>query len=304
MKTLDYEKLKGGAEEFAKLVNAVTIGNGLAVLNMPNDDYHAGPGIGNSGLNLIARSPAHFYFAPPQEPNRFKEIGSAIHCALLEPERFAADYVLLKDVKDRRSSAYKEANKVHPGEFLLTGPEADNIVGMQQAVYAQRHARAVLETKGTREAAIYSRDPETGVLVRAKYDILTDSGRAIDLKKTQDARPSTFSRSAFNYRYHCQTAFYSDVFEWATGDKLAAFAILAVEEKIPHAAMLYVLDDQAVEAGRALYRSALNIYAKCLEQNHWPAYGEEPQILSLPPWAERSIENELNENSNEESNDE
>ncbi|PHS13451.1 MAG: hypothetical protein COA78_06860 [Blastopirellula sp.] len=280
--------------EYSDLEPGAALPLNIGILNMPNEDYHASAGIGNSGLGLVARSPAHYNYAPAKDSTRAMVIGSAIHCSLLEPEKFAEEYLLLRDVKDRRASAYKEAVKAHGnGDFVLTAGESDQVKGMQDSVYAQQHAKALLETDGTREVAIYTKDKETGVIVKIKIDILTASGRIIDLKKTTDSRPEAFSKSIFNYRYHVQAAFYSDVYEWATGEKLATYGILCVEQEIPNAAMLYVIDDEALAMGRALYRKALNTYAKCMESKEWPAYSDKPQIISLPPWGLKQNEAEL-----------
>ena len=75
------------------------------IANMPNDAYHSYPeGISSTGLKAVLRSPAHYKFQAARTPSRAMEIGTAIHTALLEPDRFAADYVLLREVKDRRAS--------------------------------------------------------------------------------------------------------------------------------------------------------------------------------------------------------
>lgn len=272
-------------------------GKGPALLlDMPNEEYHRLPHISKSGLDRVAISPAHYRFAEPRQPSRAMEIGTAIHTALLEPDRFAAEYVLLKEVTDRRASAYREAVKVYGSERVLVGPEADRVAGMQAAVMAQPAARDILERAGHREASLICADPETGVTVRVRYDLLTDCGMVLDLKKTRDARPAKFSRSIFNYRYHVQAAFYSDSWFWATGERLKSFRILAVEDLLPHAVKIYTLDQTAIDDGRRLYREDLNLYAQCLERDEWPAYDcTADEVISLPDWRLAQIENEIME---------
>lgn len=263
------------------------------VEDMPEADYHGHDSISKSGLDLIARSPAHDFYAPPRKTTRAMEVGSAIHCALFEPGRFERDYVLLRDVTDRRASAYREACEHHPKSHVLTGTEADKVAGMQAAVYAQPEARHQLKQPGKRELSAFAHDPETGVLVRCRYDLLTDAAAALDLKKTYDARPDAFAKSIYNYRYHVQAAIYSDIHYWITGEPLQAYAFLAVEEDPPHACAIYVLDDEAMELGRRLYRRDLNTYAHCRRMEEWPTYDIGVQILSLPAWAITKTENEL-----------
>lgn len=272
----------------------MTIAAPMLVSGMPNDDYHAMASVSKSGLDLIARSPAHYRFAPAHTATRNMEIGTAIHTALLEPERFAAEYVLLRDVADRRAAAYKAATAVHGTERVLVSHEADDVAGMQESVYANPIAAAWLKNPGIRELSVFATDPETGLPVRCRFDILTECGHGIDLKKTQDAREDAFSRAVHSYRYHVQAAFYSDVYEWATGQRLESFRFLAVEQSAPNACRVYRLDETAIQEGRREYREDLNRFAACLVTDTWPAYEcTDDDVISLPEWRIRQIENDL-----------
>jgi hypothetical protein len=272
MKIIDYSQL---TPELAAA--------GCLVLNMPNDSYHSYTGISKSGLDLIARSPAHYAYRAAVEPSRAMVIGSATHAAIFEPDVFAKQYMLLKDVTDRRSSAYKEAVKVHGEDNVLTGKEADSVAGMQAALQLNHHAKALLGAKGWPEIAVFATDPVTGVLVKCKFDKLLCDLHAIDLKTTQDLRE--FAKSVANYRYHVQQAFYSDVFEWATGQQLNGFDFLAVEKDAPNASRIFALDKPSVDYGRKLYREALNTYAQCAHSNEWPLPDGDIEYITLPAWA-------------------
>lgn len=255
--------------------------------DLSNAEYHAHSAISKSGLDLIARSPAHYRYRVAKEPSRAMELGTAIHCAILEPERFECDYVLLRGVDDRRQAVYKEAAKQHGSEYVLTRADVDRVAGMQASVQGNRHATAILSASVT-EMSIITKDPVTGVEVKCRFDAIDPHGlKALDLKSTADASMQAFCKSVANYRYHVQAAFYTDVFHWETGDNLQAFGFLAVESEMPHANAIYVLDDESVEFGRKLYRQALNVYADCLSRDEWPGITSDPQILSLPAWAMR-----------------
>ena len=267
----------------------------MFVSGMPNEAYHSHPeGISATGLKLMLRSPAHYRFQHRSEPTRAMQIGTAIHTALLEPERFADEYLLLRDVKDRRASEYKQAVKVHGAENVLVSSEADNVAGMQETVLASPAMSGRLQADGWREVSLFVRDPETQVLIRVRYDLLTVDGIAVDVKKCQDARPEEFSRSIFNYAYDLQAALYSDAFEWATGKPLAAFEFAAIEEKMPHGHKLYQPCETTMQEGRAKYREALNLFAECESSQQWPALEcNGPEVISLPPWRMAQIENEI-----------
>lgn len=65
---------------------------------IPNADYHGGPGISKSGLDLIRRSPLHYKCvvdgANDNQPTPAQMIGTAAHCLILEPQEFAKHYCL------------------------------------------------------------------------------------------------------------------------------------------------------------------------------------------------------------------
>lgn len=67
--------------------------------DISNEDYHSGPGISKSGLDLIHRSPLHYRHAyEPDNDNRPDTkayfIGREIHSLVLEPELFYREYSL------------------------------------------------------------------------------------------------------------------------------------------------------------------------------------------------------------------
>lgn len=256
---------------------------GCLVTGMPNDAYHAYEGISKSGLDLIARSPAHYAYKAASEPSRAMVIGSATHSAILEPEQFDKQYMLLRDVTDRRSSVYKQAAEQFGADNVLTGTEADSVIGMRESVRLNSTAVEFLDADGYVEVAAFATDPTTGVLVKCKFDKLLKDLRSVDLKTTQDLRD--FTKSVANYRYHVQQAYYSDVFAWATGLQLESFDFLAVEKDAPNASRLFRLDTPSIDYGRKLYRQALDLYAECLAHNEWPMPAGDLEYITLPSWA-------------------
>lgn len=257
---------------------------GCLVTGMSNDAYHSYDGISKSGLDLVARSPAHYAYRTAHEPTRAMVIGSATHAAILEPELFAKQYMLLRDVTDRRSSAYKQAAEQFGADNVLTGTEADSVIGMQNAIQLNRHLQSLLTQPGWCEISVFATDPVTGVLTKCRFDKLLHNLQSIDLKTTQDLRD--FDKSVANYRYHVQQAFYTDVFEWATGHQLQSFDFAVIEKDAPNASRLFRLDSEATAYGRKLYREALNAYADCLSKNEWPMPDGSLEYVGLPYWAQ------------------
>lgn len=266
--------------------------------NMPAAIYHAhSSSISKSGLDLIARSPAHYRFAAPREETRPMLIGSATHCAILEPAQYASRYLVVREAEDRRCKAWNAAMKESPGaeERMLTGPEGLRIETMAGAVRSNPHIAELINAGGRSELSVFAKDPETGVAVRIRIDWLTDDLRAMDLKTTQDLRNDAFVRSVWDYRYHVQQAFYSDVFEWATGEKLRDWQFAVIESTAPHVSSLVRLPPDLLHAGRIEYRRDLNRYAECLAKDQWPGPQPEPFTLDLTPWAINRVEDILEE---------
>ena len=284
MKTIPYSEL---TPELARA--------GCFVTGMRNDAYHGYEGISKSGLDLVHRSPAHYRYSAKREATRAMEIGTAIHTAILEPERFQEEYVLLRDVKDRRASEYKAAVKVHGSERVLVASEADAVAGMQESIAASVAAKTALADSPYKELSAFVEDPETGVLLRARFDTLSSKGASVDLKKTRNAQPSEFAKSVYNYRYHVQAAMYSHVYELITGEPLKKFWFLAVEDQPPHCAMLYSLDDVSLLVGHEEYRADLAAYAEAVGSGDWRGYAEPVQEISLPSWAFAQMDNDVTE---------
>jgi exodeoxyribonuclease VIII len=254
---------------------------------LSNAAYHSGPGISCTGLKKIAVSPAHFKYGEFKQTAAMA-IGSATHSAILEPESFAKQYVTLQEGKDRRSAEYKALCAAHGTDSVLVSADASQINAMQSAVRTNPVANKWLyQEQGRNELSVYAKDPETGILVRCRFDRLLDRGFSPDLKTTTDASPRGFSSAIAKYGYAFQAAFYMDTYYWATGDVLEGFGFIAVESKAPHNVMCYRLDDESIAVGREQYRSALNIYANCLESGVWDGYdgASEEQLIGLPFWA-------------------
>lgn len=259
---------------------------------MPNEVYHATEAISKSGLDLVDKSPAHYKHQPPREPTPAMRMGSAIHTAVLEPDRFDAEYVVA-EVKTRREKAYKELVAQHGDELVLVPSEAEAVRAIQKAALSRPEVKRLAHAPGWNELSAFATDPVTGVRVRCRYDLLAEAGFAVDLKKARDVFPHGFARSCASYRYHVQVALYSDVYYWITGERLSEFWLLAIEDQPPYTAVPYRLDDMAIEAGRLAYRKNLNTYAHCLESGDWPLYEPESDLLALPMWALDELEDEL-----------
>ncbi|EGJ7283701.1 exonuclease VIII, partial [Salmonella enterica subsp. enterica serovar Enteritidis] len=186
--------------------------------DIPNEAYHAGPGVSKSQLDDIADTPAIYLWrknAPVDtEKTKTLDTGTAFHCRILEPEEFSKRFIIAPEF-NRRTSAGKEEEKTfleecaRTGRTVLTAEEGRKIELMYQSVMALPLGQWLVESAGYAESSVYWEDPETGILCRCRPDkIIPEFHWIMDVKTTADIQ--RFRTAYYDYRYHVQDAFYSD----------------------------------------------------------------------------------------------
>lgn len=277
---------------------------------MTNEQYHSDTSrISKSGLDLIRRSPAHYYahyLAPERQARKESpalHIGSATHCAILEPEKFDAQYYCMDDARivaeiggknPRATSKYKEwANMqamLNEGRTALALAEYDAIQRMKEAVHAHPSARLLLQT-GIAESTVLFEEPFTGAPCKCRPDWLDEANSlVVDLKTTDDASPEGFGKPAYKYRYHVQAPFYFDGLLASNSDFMPqGFVFIAVEKAPPYNVGVYYAPREVMELGREQYLQDLEVYMSCRASGIWHGYSGELVPLRLPGWAFRSI---------------
>lgn len=261
---------------------------------MNNAEYHRHPAVGKSHLDAIAKSPLHYwsrYIDPDRvepEPTAAMMLGTAVHTKILEPEVFEREYALAP-AADRRTKDGKAAwaEAAAGGATLLSAADWDLLLGMDGAVRAHVGANRLLTRRGTAESSVLWVDEATGIECKCRPDYLTHDGWIVDLKTTEDASPSGFAKSAYNFRYHVQAAWYLEGIR-RSGVEPRGFVFVCVEKKPPYAVACYMPDDAMLAAGWAEATRCLNRIAECRAADSWPGYGDTVHVLSLPAWAKDS----------------
>ncbi|EMD0689785.1 PD-(D/E)XK nuclease-like domain-containing protein, partial [Salmonella enterica] len=194
--------------------------------DIPNEAYHAGPGVSKSQLDDIADTPAIYLWrknAPVDtEKTKSLDTGTAFHCRVLEPEEFSKRFIIAPEF-NRRTSAGKEEEKTfleecaRTGRTVLTAEEGRKIELMYQSVMSLPLGQWLVESAGYAESSVYWEDPETGILCRCRPDkIIPDFHWIMDVKTTADIQ--RFRTAYYDYRYHVQDAFYSDGYRAQFGE--------------------------------------------------------------------------------------
>lgn len=246
----------------------------------------------HSMLRRFSRSPLHALheMTHPSAPTDALNLGDAFHAAILEPERFRAEYVVAPKV-DRRTKIGKaewaEFEEAHRGLGFLTREQWDACVSLQNGAWNNPTAAALLGGKGFNECVAVWRDPSTGVLCKGRLDRLTRYDGwsvVVDIKTTVDAGAWAFGRSVAKYGYHSQAAFYLDgLATLAPMDR--RHLLIAIESKPPHATAVYELSPVSIEQGRTNYARWIQAYAASVATGQWPGYPPTVEPLSIPNWA-------------------
>lgn len=231
--------------------------------------------ISKSGLDLIHKSPLHYWekYLNPMHIEKTTPaliLGSAVHCAVLEPQEFGKRYAVAPTA-DKRT---KEGKEIHANfEASVQGMQIiskdDSIVCERIMEAVQRHSEAslLLSKINKVEQVLEFED------MKCKPDGICESLHLlIDLKTTEDASPTAFGRSALKYRYDVQAAFYSDIYEAVYKHRPEGFIFIAVEKTPPYAVAVYVIEDADIEIGRQKYKADLEIWRECKLKNEWKGF--------------------------------
>lgn len=276
----------------AEPIDLTQIGPG--VHELPEHVYHAHPySLSQSGAKKLLPSscPARFKWERdhPSPPTEAMEIGTAAHKLVLGigPDLFEVPF---------DSWRKKEANELADaararGAVPLLSKDMRTVEAMAEALAAHPVAKALLnQDAGTPEASLFWPDSETDVLLRARFDFLPDAGARArllvgDYKTCQSAHPGKFAKSAYDYGYFQQAAWYLDGCIALGLAQDPAFLFIAQEKTPPYLVTVFEPDADALLYGRLKNREAIDLYAACVAEDSWPGYADDVELLTLPRWA-------------------
>jgi hypothetical protein len=263
--------------------------------NVPAEEYHRRElgVVSKSALDRLRQSPMHYKAWVDGETDDDASdaliVGSAFHCAMLEPERFAAQYVVAPNFGDGRTKEAKAAKAawletVPPNATFISASQFEMIDSMVASVRRTRFAASMLRD-GLPELTARWTDPATGLRCKVRADYYVERhGMIVDVKSTGDASPEEFARSVAKYGYHRQDALYRAGFA-AAGKPVRHFVLVCVEKTPPFGVALYEIDEDGSARGIASVTQDMWTLAECMRTNEWPGYPEEIQPLAVPKWA-------------------
>jgi exodeoxyribonuclease VIII len=246
----------------------------MLIKNISNDEYRALAAVSKSDLDLVARDPALLEWKKhaPRAESDAAEIGTATHCALLEPERFAIEY-RQQPAFDKRTNAGKAAavefEAAMADKIVLSHDDYVLVTAMRDSVLAHPHARELLTGDGVSESSIVFE--LNGVRCKCRPDRLPASVRIngrpviVDLKTTDDIEKIKYS--IVDYRYDVQDAFYSAGYEQEYGETPVFVFVFVGKKRVfgQHPVRVCVLSDEILLAARDKIDADLAAYKEFLD---------------------------------------
>lgn len=267
-----------------------------------NAQYHANPAVSHSKLEVFRRRPRLYQMRyvtkelPAPEPTAAFRIGSATHCAVLEPEKFPTLYAQRPEGIDRRTkegrAAWESFTAQNVGKEFIDGEEWAQICAMMNAVRCNPLAGQLL-AQGTPEL---SWRVETGALpLQCRTDWFNPKGCELsagrpyvaDLKTIESLDADafrSFEKACFSWGYHRQAGFYLPLITEIIGAPVTDFFFVAVEKQAPFGVAVFRLTDEAVATGQDESLADLRRLKICRETDNWPNIEPEVTELGLPKW--------------------
>lgn len=268
-----------------------------------NETYHANEAISHSKLELFRRRPISYYrrfvaktVARPDTTEAFR-LGSAAHCAVLEPDTFWARYALRPEGIDRRTKVGKEEfarfESENIGKTVIDQGEAGSV--REMAVAVQHHPLASqLLAAGLPELS-WRVEPTGGMALQCRTDWFNPAGCELssgrpyvaDLKTVESLDADAFrnfERACFNFGYHRQAGFYLPLITEIIGSPVFDFYFIAVEKIEPYGTAVYRLSDAATARGHDETIGDLIRLQSCIKDQQWPNLSNELREIGLPKW--------------------
>lgn len=280
--------------------------------DVPETVYRKWPAVNQSLLKDVRDyHPEYAYeqLVSPSESTEAMKFGTAIHAALFEPETFEEGVVpglTIKRQGEKNISEWLTFELEHRDQIILTPTRYDLAMLTAEKLRAHNYIGPLVNNPQRRvESAMIWKDPRTGMMCKAKIDLMTAwKGRnwLVDLKMLNTKGAKILTEVACSKRmgelgHDFQAGMYLDGMLELYPDNPIGFLIIYVQPE-PFDARIIAPDFYALKNGRWKYRTALRTWAKCVETGIYPGHPEVAEI-ALQPYDD-VIEREFDESTDEE----
>jgi hypothetical protein len=265
---------------------------------MPDADYFKAPGVSQSELKHLMRSPAHYQAnkSAPDESTKAQEFGDQFDRFLCDRENFQRKLAVKPRGMKFSTNVGKDwqAEQEAAGKEIIAAADYDKVCGMVDALWAHPFAAQILQNSDLQVCAFAPFTLGGTVQRKGKFDIRPRDGNFLaDIKSTEDAREPHFIYQTRLYRYDIQAGAYLSLNNSAANEARDCFLFIVVEKEKPHGVVIYNMPAEldpnpkripTIAEGRRAYVEALQKYMECAEKNDWPCYTRE--VVEIGKWKE------------------
>ena len=226
--------------------------------SLPFNEYKTLPGLNQSTLKKLLSSPSKQ--KQGYQIQQAMKFGTAGHCLLLEPKKFADLYVCAPRGLNRRGKKggkkWEEFSELHTGKNILTSNEWERLQKILK-VFQINPKIIKFWTRGATEVSMFWEDAEFDLDCKARMDWFDDdSMKIVDLKFTNNI--SNFSnQKLMDQHFSVQAAWYRRGVYQLTGSK-CDFLFVFVEKFSPHKISVIKASEDIILHGEKVILNAIN----------------------------------------------
>jgi PDDEXK-like domain of unknown function (DUF3799) len=281
---------------------------------VPLSVYHSDritkePSVSSSGLRTLwSKSAKHFYASWPFNPARDEDdeeeskafvLGRAAHHLFLGEDHFGLEFILRPERIAGKAwhgnlteAITFKKQQAQAGRTILSPNDIKIIRGMAGSLSQDRMACDLLQ--GPVEQTLIAQDPETGIWLRARPDVMpTADGMFADLKTTPSVVDVDLKWTLRSFGYHMQGALIWEICE-LLGMPFDGFVLVFIEKKSPYCTRVVEITDEDLGRGRLQNRAMIRQVARCLKAMNWPGPGKaDAELFSIPKAEQEYIDARL-----------
>lgn len=243
-------------------------------------DYDALEGLNYSTLKHILDSPEEYQESLKRSRRtRHMDLGTAIHCGLLEPERLLREYAFCTLNLSTKAGKSWKADQIKNARHILD--KADSIKCQESIAAVRRHAEAAAWLARITAVEVPLVGTIGGRAAKGRLDAL--AGDVLLGIKTTGRPLRRFVHEAIGFHYTMQWAMYYDLLD-SHGRTPSQVIEIAVHTAYPYEVAVWLIPDSVLEHGRREYTRALELLAECERTNSWPGAYPGLTTLELPAY--------------------
>lgn len=185
------------------------------IIDIDDPGYFRLKSIDQSQLKQFLKNPADWAYHrlnDDHKPTDAMKFGTAFHAYLLG----TSDVVSLPEGESFRSKDNQKwrADQLEAGNIIVSYNDMQLLKRMKEGIeqtslMPEYPDYTEIIEQGTKEQCIEWKDRQTGLMLKAKPDLIpAGTDYLVDLKTAQKADAESFAKEVINYGYHIQTVFY------------------------------------------------------------------------------------------------